>query len=435
VTALWRVLRGERTLRAVFVAVAVSFLAIGLLDIASAVGLAPRVFGAFLAVVGLLAAIAAIGFRRQPWAPWPTLAVAFTIFTMGIIGLVTDARDLITIGWLDWRHFAFDLVSLSCGGYLLSGAPDLRTMLPPGWVTQRGEPAKTPLENLKDAIELLGVAGLVVAGTGFWYTNVYIPSSRLPALNASVAVEGSLSPAPGAVHSRVVLQNTTDFRVRVVSSLFNVTMSRREAPYAPATSRCVVAAQGLGYVHDGPGSPRAFEETTRPVVSSGRLLPDGQWFEPGEELEIGIVSILPPDAPLAGVVRVEATLVIARGDRLPATTEWDSTWAQRLELAAAPDDVATCSPAGGLDRVGATTWPVVQESVFNLLTRDPVKVIEFWEMQDDGAFVTETILEQNGELIQDPPTLTRLEPKIEQLLGLASTTAVDEVSFPINPKE
>ena len=426
---------GERVFaRLVFGIVGLTTLVFGAWDVGSATGLAPRIFGAFLAAIGLFA-LAAAARARAGWAAWPAWASAVAVLLMGLFAVLANVRDRMNFGWADERHLWFGIGCTIVGLLMVSLAWRNRPDWPPRMLAGLGQPNKTPLENLKDVVELLGVTGIVLAATAFWYSNVYVPSSRLPAVHAEIKLSSSDS---SDVHATFLFANQSEFRVRILSSYFNIVLFDEGTGYAADMSRCALEAQGMGYSLDWPGSPLAVGRVGGIVINAGRLLPDGQWLEPNEELSFGVVAPLPTGSSLAsgGVVHASVNMTLARGDRIALLPEWTSASSPPFETDVPVGvDPPQCASHGHLTHVGTARWPVVEESEFNTLTRDPIEIWTDWWLSSDGQVsaveypVKDTIAMGRG------PESTIAEArqlgfKIEQLFGLVSTTTVEEIRIP-----
>jgi hypothetical protein len=431
-----------RVVRSLFALVGVVALGLGLLDAGSATGLAPRVFGALLAFVGGLSLLAATGGGR-PWRAWPAWAAAVAVLSIGLIGSLMDARDALTYGWLDRRHLTIALAIFVLGVVMIALVWRDRPDLPPRFIARLGAPNKTPLENLKDAIELLGVTGLLLAATGFWYTNVYVPSSRLPAVNGSIVLSIP-NPSADTVHAQFTIKNPTDFRIRILASTYNMYLAPPTKPYDGEASRCIVAAQGGGYLAVLPGSTGAAGRGAKTFLNAGRLVQDGYWLEPEEEMQFGIVAQLPPGA-RGRVLRVDGEVTVARGDRVDVVADWEDpteppysySWAGPTEGLA-----AGCADPAEYTHAGTAKWPVVEESLYNRWTREPLRLESSWYVDDAGALSAFTAVVKDGIPMPDVDpnradfdeayqlAAQRLEPKFEQLFGLVRGQWAQEIAIP-----
>jgi hypothetical protein len=422
---------GERLFaRLVFGAVGLIALGLGAWDVGSAVGLAPRVFGAFLAVIGLFALAGAAGARAK-WAAWPAWASAVAVFAMGAIALLSELRDRANFGWADQRHVVFGAGCALIGLLMIALAWRNRPDWPPRILAGLGKPNKTPLENIKDAVELLGVTGIVLGATAFWFTNVYVPSSRLPAVNAEIKLA---SPDPSSIHATFLFQNQSDFRVRILSSYFNILLYDEGSGYTSKASQCTLEAQGRESSLDWLGSSAALGRQAGVVINAGRLVPDGSWLEPHEKVTFGVVSPVPPGSgpPAERVAHATADMTVARGDRIALVPEWTSASDPPLE---ADLPVATNSPEcafrAHLTHAGTAVWPVVEESEFNMLTRDPIEVWTDWWVGSDGRVMSFVYPVKDSVPMSTGADSTadrqHLGSKVEQLFGLVSTSTVEEV--------
>jgi hypothetical protein len=426
---------GERLFaRLVFGAVGLTALALGVWDVGSAVGLAPRVFGAFLAVVGVFALAAAAGARAK-WAAWPAWASAVAVFATGGIALLSELRDRTNFGWTDQRHLVFGAGCALIGLLMIALAWRNRPDWPPRILAGLGKPNKTPLENIKDAVELLGVTGIVLGATAFWFTNVYVPSSRLPAVNAEIKLT---SPDPLSVHATFIFQNQSDFRVRILSSYFNILLYDVGSGYTSEASQCTIEAQGKESSLDWPGSSAALGRQAGVIINAGRLLLDGSWLEPHEKVTFGVVSPVPLGSgrPAERVAHATVNMTVARGDRIGLLPEWTSALDPPYEadIPYTPNP-PECAFRAHLTHAGTARWPVVEESEFNMLTRDPIEVWTDWWVGSDGRVMAGEYPVKDSLSMSSGTDSTadqrQLGSKVEQLFGLVSTGTVEEV--PVAP--
>lgn len=161
-------------------------------------------------------------------------------------------------------------------------------------------------------------ASLVLGIFQFWYSNDYVPSALGAALTISahmqdVGVTGGLI----VVTADVTLKNATNTRVQVISSLVTVTRSAVSTS-RDATDRTFEDASGRALQTTAEAltpyslAVRYARNSAEEVVETGRVVPDGWSFEPGEEYSGRFTSYVPNNS-ASSVVHLFVDIVVAKG--------------------------------------------------------------------------------------------------------------------------
>jgi len=466
---------------------------VGFLDATSARGLPPRLFGGVLFIAGSLALVsalsAAVGGMPRRWLGWIGGGALLLISLGLLVGSLVRESDL---GYADSRlNTIARVVSIALGvGLLTLGRPSV----PTGLIGSGQNPNRTQWDIAKDVLTLAGVITLSTTVAGFWYTNIYQPSSAGTLLNITTKLE-AVSPRPPdrqPLHAAITVTNKSKARVRVLASTYNVVLESSGQGYDRIRAGCVLARDP----NSGDVSWSAWSATlgrTQPrVLSAGRLLPEGTWLEPEEVLSLGLEAEVGPYA--QGVARLSVQLQVARGDTTALVPSWspgptlgpvlggangapqvpstqgsapttpslpngngsgagaaNSSPSQNPGTAphtgepsngpparvppppAPPANVgSTCADIPDVDVTGASTWPVVEESLFNRLTRDPFEIDYVWTIDQFGRVEAQPMFGQDG-VLRDPETINRLEPMLVGVYGLESATSVDELAISAAP--
>ena len=412
-----------------------AFVLVGLIDTGSARGLGPRLFGAFLVVVGLLTAAEFLGHHRPAWLRWSALGAGLLVLGTGVIAFVITMSDLWRYGYLDVRRLTFAAGAILIGGWMAWSAREHVPKTLPAWLDPIGNPDKTRLDNLKTSIEMLGLIGIGAAAIAFSYTNLYVPSIAQPTVNVEVALdvpEGSLTTA----HASVTLRNESEFRVRVLGSEFEIIV-QPVGSYESALAACVLVASANGAILNS-GSPWAsvLNRGDAVVVGDSELVAAGTWLEPDEVLSLGFAVPIPDVPTQQRIIRARAAVHLTKADVVGLNSEWISPDDPPLEWpteAIGGDVTKECTQAETRTHVGSTRWTIDEESVFNMLTRDPVTIdVEWW--MGNGIARAYPVPLHNGNPIEgtgadaDQSSIADAYARMSRLYGLVMTEAVDEVA-------
>ena len=404
---------------------------LGIWDMSTAHGLAPRVFGAFILGIGAIAAAAAYALRRGfAWAPWPGVVCGAVILAIGGVSLLVNIREHIEYNFGSLRTDAFGVATVSVGLFLLSVlVGPWRRLMPPSFLRPIGDPPKSALDNLRDTIGLLGVVGIAAAATAFWYSNIYVPANQLPAVNTSVALATSQVDGHLQVHATVTLKNASAFRVRTFASDFNLRLEDPGAPYDATREACVLEAS----LRDAPlvdwPTWSATEGRHGKVINAGTLLSDKYWLEPGEEFSTGFVTQIPDVRSSPSIVRADVVVALARGEAVSTTSVWspaDSTHTGDTTARMKASGLSCMAEQGQTwSHVGTVSWDVTPESKFNELTHDPIQIQTDWLMMADGTLIAEDWVVKDDRALQGNQW-----DRVRQLFGISATFGSEEIVVP-----
>jgi hypothetical protein len=422
--------RGLTAIALLFIIAVVAIL-LGIWDTATARGLAPRVFGAFVLGIGALAAAGVYALRRGlSWAPWPGVICGAVILAIGVVSSLVNFREHFEYGFGSLRTGVFGTVAVAVGSFLLwEFVGPWRTLMPPSFLMPIGAPPKSALDNLRDTIGLLGFLGIAAAATAFWYSNIYVPASQLPAVNTSIVLATSRVGEHVEIHATVTLKNASAFRVRTFASYFNLRLEDQGAPYDAAREACVLDAS----LRDEPlvGWPTwaATQGRLGKVVNAGTLLSNKYWLEPGEEFSTGFVTILPDVRASPSIVRADVVVALARGDAVSTSSAWLPADPSRTGDTTADMKAAGLSCMAGQGQawsnVGVVLWDVVPESQFNRFTRDPVQIQTEWLMLADGTLIADEWVVKDDTALKG-----RQWDRALQLFGISAALASEEIAVP-----
>ncbi len=355
-----------------------------------------------------LTAGAAGWMRTRTASLWPS---AFVLGGIGAFGLALGGSD--TFGAIDPESRVVGVVVLLAGGMALIGAvcmtaPRLRTMWsrPLGLVAAaagaclgilltadgvgyphpehavlwlviaaasfvaglpliRMRPSQASAEKRpREQATVVGIVGATVPAAAFalsllqfGYNTAYVPVNA----GAALAITGNLSRSISASAAMdeytidLALKNTSSTKVQVVASLFSVsqsTVANIDVPNATDGTMFQHFSQGMLSGEQPLGKASRYTvEGDNEVVQLGRVVPDGWFFEPGEEYAAHL-SVEAPKAPRS-LLRLFVSMVVARG--------------LRLNLADQPDYGPRLLSDGGYRYIVAD-WPIKRLSNVRALT-------------------------------------------------------------------
>jgi hypothetical protein len=308
-----------------FIGVAILLAAVGCFalvvgghDVFVAHGLDSRLFGALLAVAGLIMLIAAFGvFRRAEWHVALSLVGSFAALLVGAALLLAqlDAgeRSPLLLVWVGVIAAALVALALSLG----PGAPQVSTAV--------------------RRVQLVAVAGIILGVAQFVFTTVYGPATAGPHIEVTSTLE-RIGEKKGvvAVKAQVTLTNLGQRKVTVIDSIFRVTgqdirkrplasdtscFRRRKdpkrQPRVPKNGFCNMlepVAESRTLALGGFVARRGSAEKNGEAVASGQVLERGWFFEPRESFRREFIVHVP--AGRYDLLRVFTHLAIAEHGRI-----------------------------------------------------------------------------------------------------------------------
>lgn len=264
-----------------------------------------RVIGTFVLGAGFVLIAGAIGLRAQHAAGRSLAIVA------ALLGVVLGAMTFMAQAVSDEpdRRLAVWALIIALSA---ATARFVRAMTPPA---ERAQSIWSNLPFLKSTVTI----GVVVSVGQFWYTSIYIPTTA----PASLSLQSRLSKV-AETDTRIVLKgvvtirNTSDTRVNVLGSAVDVraqTLTNENLGDADMRARVGAADDpqlaGLAERYVG-----VDKET---LITHGRLLDVGVYFDPGEVIAVPVTAWLPKHR--YDRASLYATLTIARGKVLAVESE------------------------------------------------------------------------------------------------------------------
>jgi hypothetical protein len=265
-----RVLLGAKR----FIPIAVALAAIGCFalivgghDVFVARGLGPRLFGALLAVAGLIMLIAAAGvFGRAAWHVALSLVGGFAAVLVGVALLLAqlDAgeRGPLLFVWVGVIVAGLIAFALS----LVPGAPQVSSAV--------------------RRVQFVAVGGILIGVAQFVFTTVYGPTPAGPHLEVTSALE-RVGEKNGlvAVRARITFKNSGQRSIVIVDSVYRVAgalvAKRHEKKQRFLNEIAKAAARPFPGLDDVDAS-RGVVARTGAIVQAGQIISRGFWFEPGE---------------------------------------------------------------------------------------------------------------------------------------------------------
>jgi hypothetical protein len=258
-------------------------LVIGGHDVFVARGLGSRLFGALLAVAGLIMLIAAAGvFRGAGWHVALSLVGSFAALLVGL-ALLLAQLDAGEQG--PWLFVWVAVIVASAAALVMSLGP--------------GAPQ---VSSAVRRVQIVAVAGIALGVAQFVFTTVYGPAPAGPHLEVTSALE-RVGQRHGldAVRARITLKNSGQRSIVVVDGVYRVVGGRLAlAPDTEATFREKLA---LAVTDPLPGffyadvSRDVTAESHKPrLVQAGQVINRGFWFEPGESWTREFVLYVPHGA-------------------------------------------------------------------------------------------------------------------------------------------
>jgi hypothetical protein len=236
-------------------------------DVFVARGLSSRLFGALLAVAGLIMLIAAAGvFSRAAWHVALSLVGSFAALLVGLALLLAqwDAgeRGPLLLVWVGVVAAALAALVLSLG----PGAPQVSRAV--------------------RRVQLVAVGGIVIGVAQFVFTTVYGPTPAGPHIEVTSALE-RVGEKNGlvAVKARITLENSGEQSVVIVDSVYRVAgerVARRQERKRHFLNEIAIAAARPTPGLDDADASRGVVERTGAIVQAGQIIDRGFWFEPGE---------------------------------------------------------------------------------------------------------------------------------------------------------
>lgn len=271
---------------------------IGLHDALDAREIGVRLVGALLLLAGVAMLSGAVGLlRRMPVGLSLAMIAALLGVAVGIMIFLTqvanDEPDGRLVGW------AFIIVA--------SGATALyvRAMTP----SEDRAKIWSRLPILKSAVSV----GVLVSVAQFWYSQLYLPTRAPPSLTLETKVH---KVTPRAKHivieGSAVIRNTSDTTVDVLASTLDIRGARIKLDRVEPevfTDRAIDADLGGGVTAE-----RHISQDPHMVVSHGRLVNEGTYFEAGETITVPVLTWVPKSR--YNTLCLEAVIDVARGKAL-----------------------------------------------------------------------------------------------------------------------
>src|SRR3954451_16057218 len=357
----WRRVPGSAwAAAALFGAVGLFAISVGLLDVLSATNLQYKLIGFVFAVAGLALFTGSTVLLRRRWRATHGRIASIVAGLFGaFVGIyllmlqygapaLAPSRLPPFPSWVPWAA----LVVASGAGAVL------------GWWST-GEYAD--YQVTWTAVSKRLVAGglsvtVLFAGVNWWYTQQYQPNTIAAALTVTTELKPATgegqTPNPHLFQGTIKVKNVADTKVEIVNSSYQVTKvtntpraavegvnpvyEDRQAlacfaeELAPVTDpECDDQARILQYGQLSPGDPR---ELSTPLISRtgqfdtaellqlGEIVPAGSWLEPKEEFQTNVLVHVPEEqvdptqpaqpAPDLRMLDLSAQLAVAQGSRL-----------------------------------------------------------------------------------------------------------------------
>lgn len=298
-----RVSRRFAVVGVILAVIGVFALVVGSHDVFAAHGLGSRLFGALLAVAGLIMLIAATGVARR--ATWHVALSMVGSFAALLVGLA-----LVLAQWE---------ASRSSGALLLWLAVVVASMIALLLSVGQGVPE---VSKAVRRVQLVAVVGMTLGVAQFVFTTVYGPGVAGPHLTLTSTLEpvgnkeGRL-----AVKARITIENTGSRKIVLVDSLYRIIGQRVVGESEGANNKPLAFVKELGRAAasarpsvDSIAATRQADESQGAVVRVGQLVERGFWFEPGESMTREFVVHAPSGR--YDLLRLGAELTIADPGRL-----------------------------------------------------------------------------------------------------------------------
>jgi hypothetical protein len=416
-----------------FIGVAILLAAVGCFalvvgghDVFVARGLGSRLFGALLAVAGLIMLIAALGvFRRAEWHVALSLVGSFAALLVGLALLLAqlDAgeRSPMLLIWVGVIAAALAALALSLG----PGAPQVSSAV--------------------RRVQLVAVGGIILGVAQFVFTTVYGPTPPGPHIEVTSALE-RIGEKNGlvAVKAEITLTNLGERKVTLIDSVFRITgqdihkrplkentgcfreqTKTKSQPELQENGFCNVlapAAQSEIPVQSGFVANRGSSEENGEAVASGQVLERGWYFEPRESFKREFIVHVPVGG--YDLLRMYTNLAIAEYGRLDTGTE--PVFGPRKEVR---------KYFGANFLVVTTAWDVRETSLVRRLIRGHSILWSKWLLAGPGSDPTLPVMvdyvDHEGRTF-DPWTATTTPDRVQHLskeYGLISTHSRAELSL------
>jgi hypothetical protein len=321
-----------------------------------------------------------------------------------------------------------------------------------GFRLPHSHPIMSHAENA-DASQSTPSVGRILTATGitlsfawglfqFLYVNEFNAIQAGAALNIEAEIEEFSAPqASSGLRTFVVdvtLQNVSDTKVQVVSSLYSAALSRTNA-HASIDREFYDEAIADGDDGQGPtenpSASRYSNSSSRQVIEFGRVTEEGWYFEPNETFATQIVVEVPDDRSF-NHLSLSMDLWVARGDRL--TLDLDGH--DDLQFVTDPDSHSFAA------RYVVKQWRIEPLTGLREIMREAevLKVVTFLEPRpgvpgSDTYPFTDACIDADrveGEAAMDPSAIcpsprTELQTHLQEFFGLVRTGVVFE--SPIAP--
>ncbi len=369
---------------------------LGYLDLVDAPGVAARLTGLALLIVGLLSFLAVVvDWRSERRSDSPPQSYPSGLGVRG--GVVAAVALLLVSSWIintvippRQPHLTTVLIVA-----IVVAVVAVVTLLL-AWLVQ--QPRQSPRPGAAAAATESGtdldksradphraawigasatVAAALIALPLAWYSVLYLPAHAPPGVSVETEVTDVARHGDQAAATiSIKVENTGSTSVRIIGSLYTISGST-VAAVDPSGSALewskVEAATRANY---GPGARANAQTWLSPpsLIQFGQVVWDQATLVPKESTEVSIVVFFPVGQ--FDVLRLGSDLVTAREDRLPIA---------QPPPAGAPGDTASC----GDKEVHVRTWPIEPGSVFERLTvprQEAVIARVLYDAESDGSW-------------------------------------------------
>jgi hypothetical protein len=273
---------------------------VGVHDLFAGIGMQAHVLGLLLLVNGVALVLGAVGLVRRSDIGL-SLALVATLMSVALSVLVFLAQAI--NGELDLRLLAGGAIIAACGASALC----IHAATPSVY---RATSVRMNLPVLKSTLSI----GLLVSVGQFWYSQIYLPSTKPPGLTLTTKVQkvGEYGGGYDVVQGSVELENNSGARVPVLSSTISL-MGERITPSDVSASSFARDSRDVD-LERSVWADRNFVEEPLEHLSYGHLVKQGTFYNPGETDSLPFVTLVPTKR-YQGVL-VQVYVMIGRSDRL-----------------------------------------------------------------------------------------------------------------------
>jgi hypothetical protein len=278
-------------------------------------------------------------------------------------------------------------------------------------------------------------AGLLLSMLQFWYTAQYVPSSVAPSLTVTVGlIRVGQDQYFDALAATISVKNVSGTRVRVLGSMYRIAAVRKcfTNELSQLSDERGFTAELANAAADNRPASRVAQDRSAEVLMADKfvLVPEGGWFEPGEEVSRQFMTWI-PRFQRYDLVRMETSFAFAKGNQLDIDTYHG--------VAAEPQRGVQAG-----DQFIEQAWPIRSLSLLARLTRDPLNVgnlvigrqrilVTRWFIGGDGSGAVEypflrVYLDSERRTSANPP-FDDYNVELADLYGLAVASSSTEVTL------